>query len=388
MPKRLAVVLLIAAVVSLLAVLPAMAQQEDTPGRFIMGGTYTLESGQRMIGDLGVAGGQVVIEPNAVLVGDVIVAGGTLDIAGRIEGDVAAFGGQVTLAETAYIDGDVISFGGTLERSPGAVITGEVGQGGQLDFPGWRGLPLAPDIGIVPGPGQQISFQTSPGQWLLHLVLRFFRAAAMILAMGGLALVVSLFWPKGIEELGGTVNREPVLTLLVGLLTWVIAAAAGVVMVLSLCLIPAAVLLILAMIVAAVLAWISAGWVVGRRLLVALKAANPTIVLEATLGTVLLALIYFLVSFLPCVDFIFGTAVASFGLGAIVLTRFGTRPYEARRGPEPANVPPELPAAAAEVGELPALNAAEPVVDDTPILLPPEGGGEAGGQEGDETPIA
>jgi hypothetical protein len=363
-----------------------MAQQEDTPGRFIMGGTYTLESGQRMIGDLGVAGGQVTIESDAVLVGDVIVAGGTLDISGRIEGDVAAFGGQVTLAETAFIDGDVVAFGGTLNRSPGAVITGEVGEGGQLDFPGWRGLPLAPDLGIIPGPSQQIAFQTSPGQWLAHLLLRFFRAAAMILAMGGLALVVSLFWPKGIEEIGGTVVREPVLTLLVGLLTWVVAAAAGIVMVLTLCLIPAALLLILAMVVAAVLAWISAGWIVGRRLLVALKAANPTVVLEATLGTVLLALVYFLVSFLPCVDFIFGTAVASFGLGAIVLTRFGTRSYQARRAPEPADMPPGIPAAA-QVGDVPAISAAEPVADETPILLPPEGDEDVDDQEGDRPPV-
>ncbi|HSN73874.1 MAG TPA: hypothetical protein VL334_02140, partial [Anaerolineae bacterium] len=73
--------------------------------------------------------------------------------------------------------------------------------------------------------------------------------------------------------------------------------------------------------------WVVVGWLVGRKLLAALNLSNTTVVVETVVGTLLLATVYFLVGIIPCTEFIFGVLIVSLGLGTLVLTRFGTRPY-------------------------------------------------------------
>jgi hypothetical protein len=181
-------------------------------------------------------------------------------------------------------------------------------------------------------------------------MLRMIRTGVMILALAALALVVTLFWSKGVERLGQTALHQPVLVLLVGLLSWIVGLGLLVVLAVTICLIPVALLLGLALLVAALLSWVMAGWLVGRKLLAMLNLRNATVVIEATAGTLLLAVVYFLVGIIPCTEFIFGTLIVSLGLGAIVLTRFGTRPYPAPTAPSETM---------GQVGDLPALPAGD-----------------------------
>lgn len=313
-------------VVVLLAVLagPALAQ-DDRPGKLVVGGSYTLPSGQQISGDLGVLGGSAVIEEGSTVNGDVMVAGGTLKISGQVNGDIAIFGGAVSLAPTARVAGDMVTFGGSVERSPGAVVTGTVGEGDAFDLPGWNGFHIPgigrADIITQPVPPQQ------PVDWVLRFIWRVLRMGLFTLALVALAFVVSLLWPRGIERLGGTVIAQPLLTLGVGLLTWILGVALVVILALSICLIPVALLLALALLVAALVAWVVAAWLFGRKLMEVFKVRRATLVAEATLGMLVLAILYFLVTVIPCTAFIAGTLIPSFGMGAIVLTRFGTRPY-------------------------------------------------------------
>ncbi len=314
-------------VLALLTVLVApVAAQGSDPGKLVLGGTYTLSSGQHLRGDLGVVGGPATVEEGATVHGDVMVAGGALHIAGRINGDIAVFGGAVTLERSAYVDGDLVNIGGSVQRSPGAIVTGDVREGGSFDLPMGPGPMFAPGMDrFTPGP--EVNIQQSPGQWLALALLRMIRTVIMILALAALALVVALFWPKGIERLGQTAMHQPVLVVLVGLLSWVVGLGLFVVLAVTICLIPVALLLALVLLVAVLLSWVVAGWLVGRKLLAALNLRNATVVVEAAIGTLVLATIYFLVGIIPCTEFIFGVLIASLGLGAIVLTRFGTRSY-------------------------------------------------------------
>lgn len=320
-------VILLLFVLALMAIwaVPAAAQT-DEPGKLVMGGQYVLRSGQRLDGDLGVLGGQATIEQGATVNGDVLLAGGSLRVAGRIDGDLAVFGGAVTLEPTAYVGGDLVAFGGTVERSPGAVVAGDVREGDTLDIPGWRGALLFPGLERFE-PGPQVTWQQSPGQWLLMMLWRGLRAAMLIAALAALALVIALLWPKGVERMGQAVIRQPLLALIVGLLSWVVGLGLFVLLVVTICLIPLALLLAAVFLVAALLSWAVAGWVVGRQLLALFKLRSTTVVAEAAFGTLLLATVYFLVSIIPCMDFVAGILIASFGLGAVVLTRFGTQPY-------------------------------------------------------------
>jgi hypothetical protein len=314
-------------VLALLAVLVApVAAQGSDPGKLVVGGTYTLRTGQQLDGDLGVVGGVATVEEGATVQGDVMVAGGTLSVAGRIDGDIAIFGGSVTLERSAYVDGDLVNIGGSVQRSAGAVVTGDVREGGEFDLPMAPGPMFFPDLERFSF-GSEVSAQQSPGQWLALLLLRIIRSGIMVLALAALALVVALFWPKGVERLGQTAMHQPVLVFLVGLLSWVVGLGLLVVLAITICLIPLALLVGLALLVAALLSWVTAGWLIGRKLLAVLNLRNVTVVVEAAVGTLLLAVVYFLVGILPCTEFIFGLLIVSLGLGAIVLTRFGTRPY-------------------------------------------------------------
>jgi hypothetical protein len=323
--QRIGIILLFALVMLALAVVPVAAQGGE-PGKLVVGGTYTLRSGQQLSGDLGVVGGQATVEQGATVNGDVLVAGGSLLVAGRINGDIAVFGGSVSLERTAVVTGDLVTFGGSVQRSPGAVVRGEVRDGGAVDIPGLPGTLLFPGVDRFSST-QEIGLQRSPGQWLVFMLVRAIRTGVMIMALAALALLVALLWPKGVKRLGQTALQQPVVVILVGLLSWVVGIGLFVFLVITICLIPLAILLALVLFVAVLLAWVVAGWLVGRSLLAAFKARNATVVSEAALGTLALATIYFLVGIIPCTEFIFGVLIASLGLGAIVLTRFGTRPY-------------------------------------------------------------
>ncbi|MEA3338065.1 MAG: polymer-forming cytoskeletal protein [Chloroflexota bacterium] len=323
MRKQIVLAFSLAIVLLMTLAVPVLAQS-DGPGQIVLGGEYTLQSGQILRGDLGVLGGNAIIEKNATVFGDVIVAGGNLDVAGRIDGDIAVFGGNVTLEESATVDGDVVSFGGNVRREGGAVVEGDVTEDYAPEFPGFRGLPIFP--------GNLDDFQpmlprTSPGQVIFGAFLGFLRSVILVFALSGLALLVALIWPRGVERIGRAGLAQPAMSLVVGILTWVVGAVAMVLMAVTICLIPVALLTGLLLLAAAIMAWIASGWVVGSKLLAVFKVSTPSVVLQATIGTMVLAIVYFLVSSIPCVDFIFGTLIASFGMGAIVLTRFGTRPY-------------------------------------------------------------
>ncbi len=89
--------------------------------------------------------------------------------------------------------------------------------------------------------------------------------------------------------------------------------------------IPAAVLVPIALAAAWTLGWIALGWFFGEKILDALKAQESlrVPVIAVAVGTLLLALL----SAVPLIGGLFGLVVGLVGLGAVVLTRFGTRAY-------------------------------------------------------------
>ncbi|MCB0201998.1 MAG: polymer-forming cytoskeletal protein [Anaerolineae bacterium] len=322
---RLAAALLLTAILILLAVAPVFAQ--DTGGdKVVFGGSYRVRSGEVLSGDLAIFGGSATIEEGGVVRGDIVSMGGSLDVEGTVNGDIAVFGGSVDLASTALVTGDLVRFGGSLDVAPGAEVRGSTREGGTFDLPGmWQGR-FVPPI-FSPSAPSQLPFEQSPGRWLVAAFLAVLRAVAMTAGLGALALVISLIWPGGIERIGRAGEKTPFMALAVGALTWLVGLALVAIAAITICLLPLAILLALVLVAAAILSWIVTGWWVGRKLLALLNLDRPTTVLEATIGTVLVVGVYFLVGILPCVDFIYGALVASFGVGAIALTRFGTRPY-------------------------------------------------------------
>lgn len=92
--KRLYQLLVVILVVGMAFLLPGSALAQGSTGdEVVVGGSYTLKSGETLDGNLFVIGGNATIEEGATLNGDIVVAGGYLTISGLVNGDIYATGG-------------------------------------------------------------------------------------------------------------------------------------------------------------------------------------------------------------------------------------------------------------------------------------------------------
>jgi len=335
--------LLLALLLSLLplAVLAAPVQQD---GGGIHFGAYTLQPDNRVAGDLVVMGGPVDLGDGSELDGDLTVFGpltmgtgavvegqlvvlGSADVAGRVEGDVFT-AGVLTLGESAYVEGDV-SVAGPLELAEGAVIEGDVTR---MDEEGWE-LPEGVEI---PGPWRNpeiiertVEVNRTP-RWVTYF-WNLVKGIAGVVLLSLLALVLTSLWPTHIERISRVVEEAPLPAFGVGFLTLLLSGLAAVLLAITICLSPFALVGMVVVGVGALVGWAALGLVLGRRILSGLSSGSaPATVTAAVVGTAL-------VSFILALSRVFGGLNAFLifllvppGVGAVVLTRFGTQPYATR----------------------------------------------------------
>lgn len=286
---------------------PALAQDGPNGDKVVVGQSFTLPSGERMNGDLAVVGGSVTIEEDATLAGDIAVFGGTVEIAGRVTGTVVAFGGNVELASSAHIGGDLVVLGGTLTRAPGAIVSGDERRArGPTEF--FRG-PTAPSM-----PPQAIP--NTPVRYLLDILAQTLGAIGLSLVLATLGVLAVVLLPKQTERVAQVLIRQPVVALAAGVLTWLVVLGLGVILAITICLAPLALLLFAVAAVAWLLGWVAAGWLVGQRLLQVFNLKRSSPLLEAIVGVLLITLLW---QAIPCLGWLFWFVVSAMGLGAVVL---------------------------------------------------------------------
>lgn len=308
---------------------PVQAANCDGDQR-VMGG-YVLAEGEVLDDNLIVLGGSATLEPGSASNCDVIVVGGSVDVGGSIAGDVVLFGGSAALRGTAEIGGELVSLGGTVSREPGAQVQGGESQGFEFDRDRW--MPWRTNLPFF-----------EPIFWWYENILRTFLSAV---AVGLLALVVVLFWPEQTSRVSGTITTAPAASGGLGLLTLVAVPVLLALLTLTLCLIPVAFVGAVVFAAALLLGLIALGQLVGARLASALRLYQLSPAVSAALGTGLLWLVTSAVGAVACVGWVAWVLLASVGLGAVTLTRFGTRPYLGSitvAPPPPPPVPVEPPA--------------------------------------------
>lgn len=296
---------------------------------------YTLGPGERLDHDLIVVGGQAHLKPGSLVEGDVLVAGGQAILEGRIRGDVLILGGLAELAATATIDKDLVVLG-QLRRDPEAKVRGNI-----VESWGASGA-LSSASGILsrqgrlqarsaPSPTRLLPRFGWPGKGLLASL------ASILTLLLAAALLIALL-PEGLRRITQAMEQQIVFCTGVGLLTLTVVAIGSVILAITCIGIPLVLALGLALLAAGLAGWVAAGQVVGRRVLRALQAQNQPPLVEVAVGVVLLGL----ASKVPCVGWLASLLALSWGLGAVVLTRFGTKtyplssPYE----PFPSPAPP------------------------------------------------
>ncbi|MFO7697236.1 MAG: polymer-forming cytoskeletal protein [Anaerolineae bacterium] len=307
----------------------------DTGDISLFGHDLTVEAGQHSRGNAAVVAGSAVIEEGGTLSGDLAVIGGNARIGGTVEGDVVVIGGALELEDSARLLGDVVAMG-TLNRHPEAVVLGNVVAGAEASGRvAELGNVLRGDTGALRPQGQ--TRETSTFMRGLVSVLRFVGSLLAWLIVG--AMAVSLI-PGSMEHISDVMKHSPVLSVAMGLLTFLAAVILVPLLTIIIVGIPVVLVLVVALVLGAVVGWIAAALLLGARLL---KGGTHSKVEQVLLGIVILTLM----GRVPCVGWLATLAAVTWGLGAVVLTRFGTsgqriwEPFASLAGIDPsASSPP------------------------------------------------
>ena len=312
-------ILLILSVFIVLA-LPANLAKAQEPqqvipgGKLVLGGVYNLEAGQTLDGDLLVLGGNANLAAGSTVNGDVAMLGGNLNVDGRITGSLISLAGMVVLSETSVIEGDLATLGGGLQGEALAEVGGQVTSDTSPSFP----LALPGDLRI---PVPNIDVRFNPVWDFLWLLVQSFLWAA-------LAVLIALFAPQATRRIGATVVSQPLVTAGLGLLTVVIAPMIIVLLTVTIIGIPVAFLGVVALVLAWAFGVISFGIEIGERLARSARS-DWALPLSAALGVFALTLITNIIGKIPCIGWLAPFAVGVIALGAVLLTRFGSRSYPA-----------------------------------------------------------
>ena len=287
-------------------------------GQTIVGQSFTVDATRPVKGDLMVIGGSVTVTPDGRVEGDLLVWGGSADIAGVVKGDVMVWGGAVTLRASAVVEGDLFIAGGRLDRQPGATVKGEVREQaalGNLRFFGLRTFPWS--VPFAPPPPEY----RGNGSAVLSFLLNLFRIGFTAVGAAVVGLLVMILLPEPTQRVKTVAEAQPVASIGVGLLTLLVVPLLMLLFVITICLIPLAIVLGLGLLVALLYGWIALGLLIGERLLALLQMEAPLPLVAVLVGVLLISLL----TAVPCLGWLLGFLGGSWGLGAVILSRGGAR---------------------------------------------------------------
>ena len=294
----------------------------------IFGQDFTLASGDVINGSLVAFGSDVIVEEGAVVQQDIVIFGSQLDMRGHVGRDLIAVGSSVELADSASIVRDLIAPGSQWTRDTTAEIGGDIiSETGPWQVELDR---IFNNNGFLSDPGDFVRDFQPPAVIYQDAGSRFADSALWLLfrsfALSTLALLFVLFLPDHTERALQAVLDQPVQSAAAGFVTLAASPVVAVLMAITICLIPFSFLLFVALALAMMMGWIALGLEVGRRLMAGFNSKwTPSI--QAWVGTFTLSVVVGMVAWVPCIGWLAGFLVAILGLGAVVLTRFGTQVY-------------------------------------------------------------
>ena len=264
----------------------------------VSGGDFTLHSDEVLRGDLTSFGANVVLEENSRVEGNVTLFGGQADISGTITRDLTSLGGATHLRPSAHIVGSQTGLGGSVTRDSGSVVEGEHTQ----------------------EPGSSVNNQF-PSEWLAPFRYFMDRVGNVLSTVGGIILltllsvaIVALF-PAYVARIAEVAREQWVVSGGAGLLTFIVVPVAIVILAITICLIPAALLLTVIWALTMLGGWAVIASILGERLVIGLKVTGWTVAAKTALGAAVLAVL----GLLPLIGWLIGWLAVAWGMGALIL---------------------------------------------------------------------
>ncbi|MFA6170163.1 MAG: hypothetical protein WCW67_01495 [Candidatus Margulisiibacteriota bacterium] len=243
--------------------------------------------------------GSSVVVPMGAEVKDAVSVGGNVTVYGKVAGDAVAVGGNVFMKETGKVVGDAVAVGGVVVKEPGAIVRG-------------NSIEIA-----APGVASAMTFFVNGGI-LKGLVL--FKLLSFIGFIVLTMIMVSLFISQ-LGKVSGAIEEGLLRSFLYGLLILLLFLPITIVLAISLIGIMLIPIWVLLMAAAAFFGYFGAGHLLGKKTLNAFRIYNKSMMVETLTGVSLL----FLVGLLPFIGFFIKFVACLCGLGAVYLTKFGTK---------------------------------------------------------------
>lgn len=261
--------------------------------------------------------------------GDVVAVFGSVEVAGHVAGNVAAVFGSVSLKPGAVVDGDVVAIGGALDQAAGAIVNGE---SVSLGLFSWH--PGVPTLRVL--------LLSVLGGWIMTLILGW---------------MLALIFPHRMRRVALTASQRTAGSFVLGVASGPLVVIAVVLMLITVVGIPFALMLPLAYVFIVWAGQLTTSYVLGCRLLrrtigdgqpmAPLAAGTLFVAMFFALGAILAgpqgALRTFAL-FFTMLGALMVLGLSVVGTGAVLLSRFGSRPRDgAVPAPASAVSPPAEP---------------------------------------------
>lgn len=289
--------------------------------------------------------GQVRIPAGAVVREDIQMVAGNVRVDGHLTGSVSLTAGQVEVGPTGRIDGSVHLAMGQVSVQPGGSIGGNVlvsghsprhglscPQGGAhctLDGAVAHTVTVHTGRSFIHGYPSGIRLLRGMGPWLGWLWFGFHILSW--LGMLALALPVVALWPHAVETTAVQMRRDPGRSALVGLAAGVLALPALVLISITIIGLPVAFAAAAGLVAVWFFGYVALWRLVGAATLGRAGHGAPHPLLALATGSFLL----FLAGWIPILGGLVWLAASCLGMGATLLTRFGTGTPWLRRGGTP-----------------------------------------------------
>lgn len=261
-------------------------------------------------------GGTTVVDTNTVVCSTLTAFGGTVAINGTVNGDVIGFGSEIVIAGT--VRGTIDLYGGSVVLQSGSQLFGNINLYGAR----WAEGTNVQFVGAVFDHTRHINW-LFPGDGVFSFPL------LPLITWVALGLFLTSLLPEHVMIVRTTVESKARRSLLIGLLSILLAPLLLVVLIALILTIPVAIIVALGLIAAWALGTVAIGWLVGEHLLRRFAPSKNTRLMQVAVGLTALVLL----GSIPFIGWIISIGAGLLGVGAVFLSRFGTRLYVQPRQP-------------------------------------------------------
>jgi len=201
-------------------------------------------------GDKVLMGDDLVVEADEVIGGDAVSMGGNITVLGKVMGSVVSIGGDVTLGDSSFVGKDAVSVGGEVIRSETAIVGREVME---VDGPAI----FKPRLG-------RNQHSDDDDNSVGHRFAGFVQTVIFFLVLFAFAALALYLVRQRIEYASDYLSREPIVSLLLGLVSPFLLLVSFVLLCITLIGIPVALAILVLYPVFIFVGWVVTGHRIGR----------------------------------------------------------------------------------------------------------------------------